>query len=183
VPGSLVGVTVATEERLQMTSPTAAASTSSPISRRFIDVVRVFVAGPYLDAELADGIRARGSRQLTLRARHITKPRARRKLARALLSAIEASREPILPLSPRIPVDSAAVLACREEITALAESIEAIGQPSARAVAIARQLAYDGGSPLYWHPMQSPKDRTARLTNTIHAARAALDVSPEFDAG
>jgi HAMP domain-containing protein len=47
-------------------------------------------------------------------------------------------------------------------------------------IAIAIQLAFDGGAALFFQP-DSP-NAVDRLANTVHAAHAALRVSGDFDA-
>ena len=142
----------------------------------------VWVAGPSLDAELADGLSPRASILLRARADWITGPRGCRAVAQALRGAVEAARRtPDRGLSSRVPVDADAVLVCRDDLLALAETLSTIEQPSAYGVAIARQLALDGQSPLF---LQAPDRRhgaNRRLACTLEAAQRALGVSADFD--
>ena len=150
-----------------------------PIARRLGVHLWTFLAGPALDAELAKGVRPSASPALSLRARQITRPKARRKLAQALCFRIVAAKTPSPPPSVRIPVDRVAVLSCQTEIRALAARIATIERPRPQGVAIALELACDGLSPLYWKP-NGGKDAATRLACTIQAAFNALDVSAEF---
>jgi hypothetical protein len=142
----------------------------------------VWAAGPKLDAELADGLSPRASILLRVRADWITRPRGCRAVAQALRGAVEAARRtPDRGLSSRVPVDADAVLVCRDDLLALAETLSTIEQPSAYGVAIARQLALDGQSPLF---LQAPDRRhgaNRRLACTLEAAQRALVVSADFD--
>lgn len=151
-----------------------------PLGWRLVVLLWTFVAGPTLDAELAEGVRPSASTALSLRARHISSPRARRRLAEALRLRIEAAKSPSPSWSVRVPVDQVAVLSCQAEITALANRIATIQHPRPRGVAIAHQLAFDGLSPLYWKP-RGGEDAASRLADRIHAARRALEVSADFD--
>jgi hypothetical protein len=133
-----------------------------------------------LDEQLADGASPSGSSGLRQRARRITRLTARRRLAAALRLRIEAAEAPAHPVSPKVPLDRSAVLSCRDRIEELANRIATAEHPRARGVAIARQLAFDGLSPLYWRPRGNPEG-AARLADAIESAQRALDVSPDFD--
>jgi hypothetical protein len=104
-------------------------------------------------------------------------------VARALRSAIAAAERPPDPgrLDSKVPVDAGAVQACRDDVLALAETLATIERPPARGVAIARQLVFDGRSPLL---LQAPPHREGadrRLACTLYAAQRALEVSADFD--
>jgi hypothetical protein len=149
--------------------------------RRLVAHLWAFLAGPSLDFDLADGVSPSASLSLSIRAHRITRPRARLNLALALRSAIDAAGQPIRPMSARIPVDADAVLSCQAELRALAESIATIEQPRARGVAIARQLAFDGRSPIFLQPPLAGNGGREKLTSTLQAARRSLEVSADFD--
>ena len=138
-----------------------------------------FLAGPTLDAELAAGVRPSASPALSLRAHQITRPKARRRLAQALCFRIAAAKTPSPRFSAQIPVDRGAVLSCQTEIRELAAHVATIERPRPQGVAIARELAFDGLSPLYWKP-NGGEEAATRLACTIQAAFKALDVSAEF---
>jgi hypothetical protein len=84
-------------------------------------------------------------------------------------------------LESSVPVDVDAVQVCREDVLALAQRLATIEWPPARGVAIARQLVFDGRSPLF---LQAPHHRQGgdrRLASTLDAAQRALEVSADFD--
>jgi len=140
------------------------------------------LAGPYLDQELAEGVNPSRNLELRLRARQITTTKARRSVAEALRSAVRRMSRPPAGINPGVPMDDEAILSCRYELRQLADRIVSMKHPCARGVAIARQLAFDGHSPLYWKPNQNG-DGPEKLANTIHAAQAALGVAADFDQG
>jgi hypothetical protein len=141
-----------------------------------------FIAGPSLDAELAQGISPTASVLLTARADWITRPRACRMVAQALRGAVEAAeRAPDRGLTSRVPLDAAAIEACRDEVVALAETLATIERPSAFGAAIARQVALDGRSPLYQQASEHRRGAGRRLACTLDAAQRAMGVSADFD--
>jgi hypothetical protein len=151
--------------------------------RCFLAWLCAFLAGPRYDAELADGISPATSIGLSARAARITTRRACRRVAQALRGAVEAAERPPDPgrLESSVPVDVGAVQVCREDVLALAQRLATMGWPPARGVAIARQLVFDGRSPLF---LQAPHHRQGgdrRLASTLHAAQRALEVSADFD--
>jgi len=80
-----------------------------------------------------------------------------------------------------VRVEADAIQVRRDEVLALAEALTTIARPSAFGVAIARQLALDGGSPLF---VQGPDRRHGaerRLACTLESAQRALRVSADFD--
>ena len=101
----------------------------------FLVGIWAFVAGPSLDAELADGASPTASILLRARADWITKPRACRMVAQTLIGAVEAAEQPPnRGLSLRVPVDADAVQVCRNDVLALAEALATIERPSAHGV-------------------------------------------------
>jgi hypothetical protein len=169
-----------TDERLRVASLAPSDRLPTwPIARRLGVRLWTFLAGPTLDADLAAGVRPSSSPALSLRAHRITTPKARRRVAQALCFRIAAAKTPSHRFSARVPVDQGAVLSCQTEIRALAAHVATIERPRPQGVAIARQLAFDGLSPLYWKP-NGGEDAATRLACTIQAAFIALDVSAEF---
>jgi hypothetical protein len=149
----------------------------------FIARLVAFLAGPRYDAELADGISPTTSLWHAARAGRITTRRARRRVAQALEGAVEASEHPSAPhcLDVKVPVDCRAVRVCKDELLSLAHMLITTERPPARGVAIARQLVFDGCSPLY---LQAPPNRHGserRLASTLYAAERALEISADFD--
>ena len=64
---------------------------------------------------------------------------------------------------------------------ALAEALITIERPSAFGVAIARQLALEGGSPLFLQAPDLRQGADRRLACILDAAQRALEVSSDFD--
>lgn len=141
-----------------------------------------FFAGRSLDAELARGVSPTASILLGARADWITSPRACRIVAQALRGAVEAAeRSPNRGLSSRVAVEADAIQVCRDEVLALAEKLVSIERPSAFGVAIARQLALEGGSPLFLQMPDRRQGADRRLACTLEAAQRAIEVSGDFD--
>jgi hypothetical protein len=138
-----------------------------------------FLDGPRLDDRLADGISPTTSVVLAARADWITNPRSCRTVAQALRGAVDAAdRPPDRGLHSRVPVEAGAIQVCRENVLALAETLSTAERPPAYGVAISRQLAFHGGSPLF---LQGPDRRhgaDGRLACTLHAAQRGLEVLP-----
>jgi hypothetical protein len=151
--------------------------------KRFLARLWALLAGPRYDAELAVGISPSTSICLRARANQITRRRACRRVAEALGGAIEAAKAPPKPnpWDPKVPVDAAAIQSCSDSVSALAETLATIKRPPVRGVAIARQLAFDGRSPLFLQAAPYRKGADRRLANTVHAARRALEVSADLD--
>jgi hypothetical protein len=151
--------------------------------KRFLARLCALLAGPRYDAELADGISPTTSIGLGARAARITTRSACRRVARALRGAVEAAERPPDPgrLDSKVPVDAVAVQTCKDDVLALAETLARIERPPARGVAIARQLVFDGRSPLFLQAPHHRKGADRRLASTLHAARRALEVSGDFD--
>jgi hypothetical protein len=151
--------------------------------KAFLARLGAFLAGPRYDAELADGISTTRSICHAARAGRITRRRACRRVALALHRAVEAAELPETSncLTSKVPVDCSAVLVCKDQVLSLADTLATIERPPARGVAIARQLVFDGRSPLF---LQAPNHRTGserRLASTLYAAERALEVSADFE--
>ena len=151
--------------------------------KAFLARLWALIAGPRLDAELADGISPTKSIVLAARAGWITRRRACRRVTQALSGAVEAAeRPPDSRLDSKVPVDSGAVRACKEEVLSLAQMLATIERPPAHGVAIARQLVFDGRSPLFLQAPDRRKGSARRLASSVFAAQRALEVSADFDA-
>jgi hypothetical protein len=138
-----------------------------------------FLRAPMLDAQLASGVRPSASLAHRLRAEHLRRRRVRRHIAQALNRAVVDAARPVPARTPQAPLHSQAVRGCAREIRALSREVVTADNPRAQGVAIAFQLAFDGGSPLFDSP-HAPNGNE-RLANTIQVARSALRVSGEFD--
>src|SRR5262249_32159813 len=153
--------------------------------KAFLARLSAILAGPHYDADLADGISPVKSICHAARAGRITRRRACRRVALALHRAVEAAERPPNPscLDTKVPGDSGAVSACKDEVLSRADTLATIERPPARGVAIARQLVFDGRSPLF---LQAPAHREGsarRLASTLDAAQRGLAVSADFDRG
>ena len=149
---------------------------------RILTSLWAFFNGPRYDAALADGISPATSIGLRTRASRITRRRACRRVAQALRGAVEAAKQPSAPnpWDPRVPVDASAIQFCSDDVLALAETLATLNHPPARGVAIARQLAFDGRSPLLLQAAHHRKGPDRRLASTVHAAQRALEISADF---
>jgi hypothetical protein len=167
-PGSLAGALHFEPRRARRTS--------------FLVRLWAFVAGPSLDAELARGVSPTANILLGARADWITRPRAARKVAQALRGAVEAAdRCPNRGLSSKVPVAADAIQVCRDDVLALTGALITIERPSAFGMAIARQLALHGGSPLFLQAPELRQGADRRLARILDAAARALEVSADFD--
>jgi hypothetical protein len=79
----------------------------------------------------------------------------------------------------QVPLSGLAIDRCHRELRALATSIVTLDSPRVQGVAIAFQLAFDGGGPLFLQP--GARDGHESLANVIESAHAALRVSADFD--
>jgi hypothetical protein len=141
--------------------------------------LRARVQGPHLDSDLAAGISPSASAAHLARADRITRPCARRRVRAALRRALEDAYAPQRRLTPEAPLSRAAIRACSEELSRLAETVVTTENPRVQGVAIAHELAFDGSGALYFQP--GKKRSVERLASTIRAAQSALRVSGEFD--
>jgi hypothetical protein len=141
-----------------------------------------FLEGHRYDAELAAGISPTKSIYHGARADRITTRRACRTVARALQRTVEAADQlPPNRLSAKVPVDSGAVRLCTDEVLSLAHTLATIERPPARGVAIARQLVFDGRSPLFFQSPDHRRGSDRRLASTLFAAQRALEIAADFD--
>ena len=105
-----------------------------------------------LDRRLADGANPLGSPRLALRARQLTDPQARRKLAIdidvILIGEYEMARRPHLMRQP-LPFDMAAVRTALDDLRALGDRLRDPRPVSERGVAMTIVLLRDGSGPLY----------------------------------
>jgi hypothetical protein len=114
-----------------------------------------------------------------LRADHLRRIRVRRRIATALNRAVDEANCPVRHGTPQAPLCRKAVRCCCNEIRDLAAEVATMENPRTQGVAIAFQLAFDGGGPLFFRP--DATDGTERLANTIQAAHGALRVSADFE--
>jgi hypothetical protein len=180
VPGSLVGVISAFDERHKMALP-ASLTRRSDVRRghRLVFRLLALIRAPRLDADLGAGVSPSTTYAHRLRADHLRRTEVRRRIATALERAAEDVKHPVRHGTPQAPLDREAVHGCEREIRALANSVARAENPRTQGVALAFQLAFDGGSALFFHPDAS--DGIDRLANTVRSAQNALRVSADFD--
>jgi hypothetical protein len=127
---------------------------------------------PRLDAALADGADPEAEPALALRARQLTEPRARRAMASALRSILEAAEEPPDARSlggPRPPLQREAILADRAHLLALAARLREPVPP--QAAAMASLLVWDSASPLYAAEVRATLEQwTATILDAVSRA-------------
>lgn len=135
--------------------------------------LRVSVRRAALTRQLVDGADPAATPELALRARQLTSIRSRRRLARALRSAVAEARRPSLS---RMPIVSRRpVLAAVEALDALVKRLhspEAVGE---QGMALVYRLITDGA----WSPLYGSDDPDA-LRRLVATATAALD-TPQPD--
>jgi len=180
VPGSLVGVIAAFDEGVQMAFPVSPTRrprhTRSPtVAARLLAVVQA----PSLDADLGAGIRPSVSPAHRLRADHLRRRCVRRRIATALNRAVEDAGNPVHRVTAQAPLDREAVRSCQRQIRALATLVSTMDNPRIQGIAIAFELAFDGGGAMFFHP--GTPNGIERLANTVQAALSALRVSADFD--
>ena len=150
--------------------------TRSPaIAARLVALVQA----PSLDADLGAGIRPSVSPAHQLRADHLRRRDVRRRIATALDRAVEDVGSPVHHVTAQAPLDREAVRSCQRQIRALATLVSTMDNPRIQGVAIAFQLAFDGGGAMFFHP--DTPNGIERLANTVQAAHNALTVSADFD--
>jgi len=112
--------------------------------------VRVQLHKARLDQQLAEGFGPDPLEDRALRARQLTSPRARRRLARSLRARVKDAERPAAPrLSAAVPLSRRAVRSWRESLLGLAERLERPDPVNPCGVARVLVLLTDGTGPLY----------------------------------
>lgn len=117
-----------------------------------------------LDRRLAAGEAPSTDRVLAARADQITDPEKRSKLADDWEHLLRTAHQPIAPRSPRLPLQSAKVIAAEHHVRELVAMIRGPVGVDPRGIAIARLLLSDGTGPLY-----NPR-RAGELVPTLQSA-------------
>jgi hypothetical protein len=100
---------------------------------------------------------------------HRSPERRRRRLAAALERLADEAERPAQPFGAAVPIDRAAVSACRDQLLDTARTLEATSEPvNERGLDLLDGLVRDGASPVY-----TPLGNGA-LADAIRHARAAL---------
>jgi hypothetical protein len=93
--------------------------------------------------------------------------------------AVEDVGNPVHHVTAQAPLDREAVRFCQRQIRTLATLVSTMDNPRIQGIAIAFQLAFDGGGAMFFHPDRP--NGIERLANTVQAAQSALTVSADFD--
>ena len=107
--------------------------------------------GP-LDTALAEGAEPNGDSRLAVRARALSSPQARRRLATTIGDLIEAAEQPPDAFGlhgPHPPLQRESILVARPELQELAARLAAPHPIPVQAIALTALLVWDAGSPVY----------------------------------
>jgi hypothetical protein len=105
-----------------------------------------------LDTALANGADPAGDPALTVRARALAAPRARRRLAGTIANLLDAAEEPpdaFGPHGPRPPLQRESILVARHELETLADRLASREPIPVQAIALTAMLVWDTASPIY----------------------------------
>jgi hypothetical protein len=124
--------------------------------------------GSSLDRRLAAGEAPASDRVLLARADLVVAPENRGRLADDWQHLLATARRPLAPRSPRLPLQSSAILTAEHEVRELVAAIRRPGPVSPRGIALASLLLSAGAGPLY-----NPR-RSADLARTLRSATTAI---------
>jgi hypothetical protein len=105
-----------------------------------------------LDTALAEGVDPADDPVLSVRARALSTPRARRRLAATIGNLLDAAEEPpdaFGPHGPQPPLQRESLLAARPELEALADRLVGMDAMPVQALALTALLVWDTASPVY----------------------------------
>jgi hypothetical protein len=139
----------------------------------------VFVTRGKLDRQIATGHPLDATVALTLRARQLTRPRARQQIARHLRETIDyVDRRGSRPIISSVVIERTAVRTGRQAIMGLAERLEGTAPVEPAGIVLARALLTDGRSPLF-----NPHSELT-VTEAVFEVQDALEGHPTigFDA-
>jgi hypothetical protein len=137
---------------------------------------RAFRRRSDLDADLAAGVDPSGDPALALRARQLTGASTRGAIACTIHHLLDAAEEPPdawRANGPRPPLQRDALLACRDDLLAIADRIAGTDQVSPRTAALLAQLVWDSASPIYADNGLSLSACTRAVLDGLPLARAA----------
>lgn len=118
-------------------------------SRQWALRIRVRISRRQLERRLAKGEEAASHPALALRATQLVEPRSRECLAAHLERLVVESRTRGRELSAAAPIAYGRVVASRDELRAIADSLRAPKPVQARGVAMLATLLTDAASPLF----------------------------------
>jgi hypothetical protein len=130
----------------------------------------------HLDAELAAGADPSRDPTLELRASQLTGAASRAAIASTIHHLLDAAEEPPEAWGahgPRPPLQREAILAARADLIAIAERLAGSAPVTPRSAALAAQLVWDAGSPIYADTGLSLSDCTRAVLTGLPLARAA----------
>jgi hypothetical protein len=125
--------------------------------------------GTALDRMLADGVDPDNSAALALRARKLTGPRGRQRIASGLAAAIRGATDTRPGFTSALRPRASELLDARTVVTALERRLRGARPVSAQGVALLATLLTDAASPLY------QPSRPGELASRLRAAAVALD--------
>lgn len=137
---------------------------------------RAFGRRSHLDAELAAGADPSRDPALALRAGQLTGAATRGAIASTIHHLLDAADEPPEAwgaIGPRPPLQRGALLACRADLLAIADRFAGKDPVTPRTAALAAQLVWDSGSPIYADTGLSLADCTRAVLSGLPLARAA----------
>jgi hypothetical protein len=133
---------------MQFSSSTALRS--RPRKRRDLGLrVRVLWGRDRLTRDLASGVDPESSPELQARASQLTARREVKAIACGLENVVQASTEPPLRTSPRVPFDREAVREASFDLLDLAQTLRDHPAPHPCGVAMAERMLTNYGSPLF----------------------------------
>jgi hypothetical protein len=128
----------------------------------------------HLDAELAAGADPARDPALGLRAGQLTGAATRAAIATTIHHLLEeAERPPATRLGVRPPLQREAILAARADLLAIAERLTGSAPVTPRCAALAAQLVWDAGRPVYADTGLSLADCTRAVLTGLPLERAA----------
>jgi hypothetical protein len=107
--------------------------------------------GP-LDTALAEGVQPDGDSHLAVRARALSSPQARRRLATTIGDLLDAAEKPPDPFGrqgSQPPLQRESIRAARPELQELAARLQAPHPIPVQAIALTALLVWDAASPVY----------------------------------
>ena len=148
--------------------PTSPSARHGPARARRPSValrLRVRWKAPQLDAALADGADPGAREELALRAKQLTDPTHRARIARSIDRLLDlAERGQGMPSINRLPFQASRVEANRPQLMEVADRLEEEDSPPVQAVAMATLLVEDGLGPLY---VQEHRDRLGPAVRSV----------------
>jgi hypothetical protein len=130
--------------------------------------VRSLLLRPRLDRTLLGGARPSPASELGWRARQLTSPRRRQRLADRLERVVQDAASPQPARSSAVPLNREEIRRCAGLLYNLAAELRDDQPVTPRGVLVLRRLLYDGGSPLY------AGEADGALELELRHARAAL---------